>query len=166
MNFDIENSLISESPEVKDVDSQMSTDRPHGVRISQPEFEPQYEPNYEPQYSVRLPVIRRDTQVHSLMNHDIYIKNGERKSMNSHNSVPDLTFRNNGSSFSKNSKHSSLQSQTKSNASIFKERYDKNIENYMSKLESKYYNRKNYSSNISKLMSPNFSASKSKHLEL
>lgn len=148
-------------PDTQDngVESQQSTEKPPDIRIREPVYE-------EPQNSVRFPSIRRDTQIQGLMNHDIYIQNSDRPKLNSHSSVPELTFRNPGSSLSKESKATGIHSHTKSSASIFKERYDKNIENYMHTLESRYQNRKNQSIDISKLMSPHYSTTKRRHLDL
>jgi hypothetical protein len=121
--------------------------------------------------SVRLPVIRQSTHINDVLNHDIYMKNDHFLKPSS--SLQHLTFNREGSTMSKDSsanskftKRSSLHSHSKSTASVFKEKYDKNIASYMQTLEDRYNNRKNYSSSISKLMSPNFSTTTHKKFDL
>lgn len=146
-------------PVEKDVKTESSMERPRQIYVKEPE--------YEPKNSVRLPVIRKSTHIGDIMNHDIYKQNDDKK-LNSHHSVQSLTFRQNGigSSMSKESKQSSLHSHSKSNASIFQERYDKNIEQYMNSLENRYNNRKNMSSNLNQLMSPHYTSTKRRDYEL
>ena len=130
------------------------------------------EPEYEPPVTTRLPVIRWSTQINDIMNHDIYNKDGE---LNSHHLKPSssmqhITFNRNSSIMSKQSskfsKHSSMNSHSQSNGTIFKEKYDKNIAEYMQSIEERIKNRKNYSSSIGKLMSPQFSTTMTKKYDL
>ena len=124
------------------------------------------EPEIEESPQFKLPVIRKNTQIRDLLNHNIYYENENK--MKSINSRGTLTSRkkNNSSRLSQDSKTSSINSHTKSTVSIFKDRYDKNIESYLNSLELRSSGRKNYSSNVSKLLSPNFTKTKDKGFEL
>jgi len=165
--------VIDETPEKEE--SGASSPRHIDIEIEEPEAE---KPD-----QIKLPIIRRSTQVKDILSHDIYIKNsksdqtgqsnhnginGHNRTLNTYSSVQNLTVKRDGvsSRMSKESKYSSMHSHTKSNASIFKERYDKNIESYLSALEMKHVGRKNVSDNMSKLMSPNYAATKSRDFEL
>lgn len=82
--------------------------------------------------------------------------------------MPELTFRHNGGSSMSGSKQSSYKSNTRSQAqSIFKEKYDKNIEKYLNTINYNRYNiRKNVSNAIGQLMSPEFTTSKDRRFDL
>ena len=94
------------------------------------------------------------------------------KTLRANSSVPEITFRQTeikkmlkDEKESKESKFSGLHSHTQSQIPIYKERYDKNMENYLNSLDNnRYYH--NASSAIGKLISPNYPSSKSKHLDL
>ena len=75
-------------------------------------------------------------------------------------------MKNNSSRLSQESKNTSINSNTKSTASIFKDRYDKNIESYLNSLELRSSGRKNYSSSVSNLISPIYTKTKDKKFEL
>lgn len=140
-----------------------SEEKPVEIQVKEPEF--------APEESVRLPIIKQNTNIKNIMNHDIYRQNSENrggvKTLRTNTSVPEITFRHNAiTSVGKSSNRSSLHSHTKSQVSIFKERYDKNLNNYLSSLDFLRDNRKNASSAMSMLMSPNYSASKSKKYDL
>ena len=143
--------------------SYKSTEKPFDIQVKEPE--------YAPEASVRLPILKQNTQIKDLFNHDIY-QNGSLKTLRANSSVPEITFRQTeigkmlkDEKESKESKFSSLHSHTRSQIPIYKERYDKNMENYLNSLDNnRYY--QNASSAIGKLMSPNYPSSKSKHLDL
>lgn len=124
------------------------------------------EPEYAPEDSVRLPIIKQNTNIKDIMNQDIYKTTG-MKTLRANSSVPEITFRHDPEVKKKRegSKYSSLHSHTRSQASIFKEKYDKNLQNYLVSVSSKRYNKnKNASSLIGMLMSPSMSGSKQTEL--
>jgi hypothetical protein len=103
------------------------------------------------------------------MDNDIYQKNNSVRKLHKNSSVPEITFRHNGPSSVSYSKHSSPQSfaisQTKS---IFKEKYDNNIEKYLSTITTynRYNKRKNVSSGVGSLMSPESTGTKDRRFNL
>jgi hypothetical protein len=102
------------------------------------------------------------------MDNDNYQKYNSARKLRKNSSVPEITFRHNGSSSVTHSKHSSPQSiaisQTKS---IFKEKYDNNIEKYLSTITYNRYNkRKNVSSGVGSLMSPESTTAKDRRFDL
>lgn len=154
-------STMSDSHE-KEVSQTSSSEKPMNIHVTEPE--------YAPEDPVRLPVIKKNTHIKDVMNHDIY-KKGGLKTLRTNSSVPEITFRNDVSVVQENktgresSKYSSLQTHSRSGVSIFKERYDKNLEKYLSSLDYKRYNhRKNASSVMGMLMSPSISISKRSEL--
>ncbi|CAI2387489.1 unnamed protein product [Moneuplotes crassus] len=150
-------STMSDSNE-KEVSQTSSSEKRMNIHVKEPE--------YAPEDPVRLPMIKKNTNLKDILNHDIY-KKSEIKTLRTNSSVPEITFRKDASMEKEkeisreSSKYASLHTHSRSNASIFKERYDKNLENYLSSLDYKRYNhRKNASSVMGMLMSPSLSNSK------
>lgn len=160
--------IIDETPEHEQ--SKRSSPRNIEIVVHEPMEEERDDP-------VKLPILRRNTQIKDVLNQDIYMSQDTgtqdsqerfQRSLNTNRSIQNLTARKiiTSSSMSNKTKLSSQHSHSKSSASIFKDRYNKNIEEYLSHLEMRHVGRKNISSNMSQLMSsPNYTA-KSKEYDL